>query len=71
MGEGGMVYQDEDGNMYHADDMMEGDEYGMEEDGHHDDYGMEGSPEVISYALMCTARDKLRRKPGLCEHAPA
>ena len=46
MGEGGMVYQDEDGNMYHADDMMEGDEYGMEEDGHHDDYGMEGSPEV-------------------------
>jgi len=47
MGEDGMVYQDEDGNMYHADDMMEGDEYGMEDDGHHmDDYGMEGSPEV-------------------------
>lgn len=43
-----MVYQDEDGNLYHADDMMDGDEYGMEEDGHHmgDEYGMEGSPEV-------------------------
>ncbi len=39
--EGGMVYQDEDGNliMYHGDGMGEDDEMG-------DDYGMEGSPNV-------------------------
>jgi len=45
--EGGMVYQDEDGNliMYNHDDMMDGeddDEHG----GMDDSYGMEGSPEV-------------------------
>lgn len=44
--EGGMVYQDEEGNliMYNHDDMMD-DEDG---DGHHhmDDYGMEGEHEV-------------------------
>lgn len=35
-----MVYQDEDGNIYHG-DMMDGDEYGME--GDDQDYGVEGS----------------------------
>jgi hypothetical protein len=44
MGEGGMVYQDEDGNFYHADELMDGDEYGMEGEDHMD-YGMEGSLE--------------------------
>jgi hypothetical protein len=40
--EGGMVYQDEDGNliMYHGDGM------GEEDDEMGDEYGMEGSPEV-------------------------
>lgn len=40
--EGGMVYQDEDGNliMYHGDGM------GDEDDEMGDDYGMEGSPQV-------------------------
>ena len=45
--EGGMVYQDEDGNliMYNHDEMMDGEE---DEDGHHmdDSYGQEGSPGV-------------------------
>jgi len=45
--EGGMVYQDEDGNliMYNHEDMM-GDE--DDDDGNHMDhsYGMEGSPGV-------------------------
>ena len=42
--EGGMVYQDEDGNliMYHGDGM------GEEDDEMGDEYGMEGSPEVTS-----------------------
>ena len=42
--EGGMVYQDEDGNliMYNHEDMM-GDE---EDEGHDMSYGMEGSPQV-------------------------
>jgi len=42
--EGGMVYQDEDGNliMYHGDGMGEDDEMG-------DEYGMEGSPEVSQH----------------------
>jgi hypothetical protein len=40
--EGGMVYQDEDGNliMYHGDGM------GEDDDEMGDEYGMEGSPEV-------------------------
>lgn len=45
--EGGMVYQDEDGNliMYHGD--------GMGEDGEmDDDYGMEGSPEVSFFLTV-------------------
>jgi hypothetical protein len=43
--EGGMVYQDEDGNliMYHGDGM------GEEDDEMGDDYGMEGSPEVSGF----------------------
>jgi hypothetical protein len=53
-GAGGMVYQDEDGNliMYNHEDM------GDEEDEDHmggDDYGMEGSPGVsfILYNSYC------------------
>ena len=43
MEEGGMIYQDEDGNliMYHHDEMGEDDEDEMG-----GDYGMEGSPGV-------------------------
>ncbi len=43
--EGGMVYQDEDGNliMYNHDDMDMGED---EDDMGGDDYGMEGSPGV-------------------------
>ena len=53
--EGGMVYQDEDGNliMYHGDGM------GEDDDEMGDEYGMEGSPEVTKYFLtvFITARD--------------
>jgi hypothetical protein len=53
--EGGMVYQDEDGNliMYHGDGM------GEDDDEMGDEYGMEGSPEVTKFFLtvFITARD--------------
>ena len=42
----GQQYMDEEGNLYHHDDMMEGDE---DDEGHHmdnDSYGEEGSPGV-------------------------
>lgn len=59
--EGGMVYQDEDGNliMYHGDGM------GDEDEEMGDDYGMEGSPQVskiIAFSnCFVTARDQLRQ----------
>jgi hypothetical protein len=45
--EGGMVYQDEDGNliMYHGDGM------GEDDDEMGDEYGMEGSPEVSDFVF--------------------
>lgn len=52
-GHGGMVYQDEDGNliMYNHDEMGEEDDEHMDHDG--DDYGMEGtgSPGVSRFII--------------------
>ena len=66
--EGGMVYQDEDGNliMYHGDGM------GEEDDEMGDEYGMEGSPEVsclFFLTVFLAARDQLRQQPRLRQHA--
>ena len=70
--EGGMVYQDEDGNliMYNHDEMGEDDD----EMGDHD-YGMEGSPGVSPYNWKINFNDdvgpgnQLRWEPCIPEHA--